>query len=421
MPVRKLLLFFIIGLIPSLSIAGNFIDRIRVVGNEKTNSSVIRGLSELRENQEYTGEMLSTARDRVASSGLFEKVRVFTKKSYDEGNRKYDIITISVKEKMSWFVAPVLKFAEDALAGGVVAGESNLFGLNKKALVFADYGPSNRRFVLAYRDPSVAGSDFTLAADSIIRWDRMIEYENREEIRRVRLLEYGGTIVPGYSWSPRFTSGIGAYYRRIDENLRSQSKPLERVGLKDKSNDIAIVVRFEYDASKNYDGLFHGAVLKFESTLSDNRFKSDFDYSKQELRFDGGLAFWKRQYAWKTNASVQLGQSLPYYREYMSGGSNLRGYVERQFRGDTKYTHGHQFFYPIHNFDRFIIRGVFFWDTTVLYFKDQKFSREAWNNGVGGGIRLYLKGIVIPLLGFDAAWGIEDKEHATYLNVGATF
>jgi len=393
------------------------IEAIQVEGNDKTKTSVIESLSHLEVGEEVTQKLLDEAKDRIKSSGLFEEVEVDRVRS---PNHRRVVIRLRVKEKQSWFVAPSFQFSTNALTGGFVFGESNFLGRNKKALVFADYGPSARRFVMAYRDPSVWESDLTLAVDSIFRWDRMIEYEDRSEIRRVRLLDYGATILPGYRWSQKFVSSVGTYYRKVDEKLKSESQALNRVGLRE-GYDVAIVVKFEYDDTTNYDGLFHGARISLESTLSDNRFYSDFDYNKEELRFSSGIVFMNREYNWQNHMSIQLGQNLPYYREYTSGGNNLRGYIDRQFRGDTKYSLSEEFYYPIHNFARFIVRGILFYDTNVIYFKDAEFSRDAWKNGMGGGLRFYMKGIVIPLIGFDAAWGAEDHTYATYLSVGATF
>jgi|GEM_PF-4291614 len=395
------------------------IQEIIIAGNQKTKSSVILNMTNLHIGEEITDKMLVDAKDRVSSSGLFEEVELKKKEGKSPGKV---VLIFRVKEKMSWFVAPTLQFSTDALSGGFVFGESNLLGLNKKALVFADYGPSAKRAVIAYRDPSTFGTHVTLALDGIFRLDRMLEYEDRKEIRRVRLLDYGATLLPGYRWSPKFTSSIGVCFRNINQKLKGETKSLTRTTLQN-GKDIAIVVRFVYDNTTNYQGLIHGAKIQFDTTLADNRYYSDFDYAKQEMRFNSGIVFDHKQYNWQNHMSIQLEQSaqLPYYREYTSGGTNLRGYVARQFRGDTKYGVGEEFYFPIHEFSRFLIRGVLFYDSNVIYFKDQEFSRNDWKNGVGGGLRFYMKGIVIPLIGYDVGWGIEDQTYASYLSIGAVF
>jgi len=44
--------------------------------------------------------------------------------------------------------------------------------------------------------------------------------------------------------------------------------------------------------------------------------------------------------------------------------------------------------------------------------------RANWHNGVGGGLRLYLKSINIPLLGFDFGYGLESREVRFYVALG---
>lgn len=393
---------------------------LQVTGNKKTKSNVIREMSGLSVGDELTEKLLKEAREKILSSGLFESVEISKEVSRDSASVR---LNIRVLEKMSWFIAPTLQSSENSLSGGFVFGESNLFGYNKKALVFADYGPSAKRFVTAYRDPSLMNSQFTLALDTVVKQERIIDYINRQEGRRVELLEFGANFLPGYRWSPKFVSSVGFYYRRVDEDLKEEriALNLPNPALADEDRDIAIVVRFEYDNTINHNGLQGGAKISLESSLSDNRFYSDFDYAKQELRFFNGIIFGNREYNWQNSMSVQLAQNPPHYREYTSGGRNLRGYIEKQFRGDTKYAFSETFLYPIHHFDRFILRGALFYDSHVIYLKDQKFSKDDWKNGIGGGLRLYMKGVVIPLIGFDAGWGIEDRTYGTYLNIGGSF
>lgn len=408
---------FALTLFPIPLKAAERIEEIRVQGNTKTDSDVIINISGLEEGQEFTQRLLRNARDQVLSSGLFSQVHI---KKIQSSTSDGNIIEFQVKEKISWFFAPVFQYSESQLSGGFVFGEGNFLGRYKQLVLFGDYGPDGRRLVGAYRDPSVLGTDITFLYDGVFRWEKISTYRNREEIAKARVFQYGATLMPGYRWSSHFVSSIGAYVRKVDQKmLKGQNELHESVFTSGK--DIAIVLDFEYDSTVNYDGLQHGAKISLSSQLSDNRFFSDFDYFKQELRFLNGLVFLNRQYNWITKASLQLGKDLPYYQEYTSGGTNLRGYLHRQFRGDTKYALTQEFYFPVHTFERVILRSLLFWDSHVIYFKDREFSRDAWNNGVGAGFRVYIKDIVIPLLGFDVGWGIEDQTYSTYFNLGTQF
>ena len=46
--------------------------------------------------------------------------------------------------------------------------------------------------------------------------------------------------------------------------------------------------------------------------------------------------------------------------------------------------------------------------------------RDSWHNGIGGGLRFYLRGVVLPLLGLDFAYGFESNAFQWYVNIGST-
>jgi hypothetical protein len=43
-----------------------------------------------------------------------------------------------------------------------------------------------------------------------------------------------------------------------------------------------------------------------------------------------------------------------------------------------------------------------------------------WRNGVGAGLRVYIKAVVLPLLGLDVAYGIEARAPELYFQLGLT-
>ena len=47
-------------------------------------------------------------------------------------------------------------------------------------------------------------------------------------------------------------------------------------------------------------------------------------------------------------------------------------------------------------------------------------TADYWRTNVGTGLRIYLDNIVLPLLGFDLAYGIEGRSPEVYFEVGLT-
>ncbi len=418
----SLIYFFSLG--TKVFADSDILERVDVAGNESTSTETIIELSGLEQGQEITNVILENARAAIASSGVFEYVKLFNRAG---GSQNHRVVIFEVKEKMTWFAVPIFSYSQTGFSGGGVIGEQNLFGRLKKGAIFADWGPDIRRAALGYRDPGVLGSRLTLSIDGIYRLDDMDEYSERRSFREVRAVEFGGTFLPGIRWTQEVTTSLGLYYRRVREYERKVISRL-RDPVNDEGNDIAVLVQFDFKHSKNYNGLLDGTELTLSSQFSDDRYFSDYDYLKQLLYLHHGFTFWKNRANFVTKASVQLGKTLPYYIELMSGGAqNLRGYVNRQFRGDTKYAFNQEFMFPVFDFSRFIVRSNLFWDSTAIYFKDLKdedgnaFKRDKWKNGVGIGLRCYLKGVAIPLFGLDFARGLEDGAFAWYLNVGAVF
>jgi len=46
--------------------------------------------------------------------------------------------------------------------------------------------------------------------------------------------------------------------------------------------------------------------------------------------------------------------------------------------------------------------------------------RDSWHNGAGLGLRFFLKGVVLPLIGVDVAYGFEANDFQVYLALGST-
>jgi outer membrane protein assembly factor BamA len=171
---------------------------------------------------------------------------------------------------------------------------------------------------------------------------------------------------------------------------------------------------------------------------------------RQGIRFfEEGNLILRGNFAW--------GKDLPFTEEFEGGGGGvLRGFNYREFRGDTAAEAHAEYYIPLFWAWQMAFRGLLFYDTQALWFRnidtsmktlggtyrvdhpdgsyrtflpevdeagnahppESGFRRENWHNGIGTGLRLYLKTINIPLLGFDVGYGIESKEVRFYVAIG---
>lgn len=123
------------------------------------------------------------------------------------------------------------------------------------------------------------------------------------------------------------------------------------------------------------------------------------------------------------------------------GGNSLRGFVYRQFRGDTRLSFTAEYHFPLFTVSPLSFRGVAFSDTGLMMWRRLPGDRELRDvsgrvvrsylpdsqgglgnatvaQGVGAGLRLYLRNIVLPLVGVDAAYGVNSGEFRFYLVAG---
>jgi hypothetical protein len=90
---------------------------------------------------------------------------------------------------------------------------------------------------------------------------------------------------------------------------------------------------------------------------------------------------------------------------------------------------------PMFKWKIFAFRGIGFVDSGAIgfhnprtvddrgerrYLVTQARGIDRWRNDVGLGLRVYIKAIVLPLLGLDVGYGIEGRSPAVYFEVGLT-
>ena len=87
---------------------------------------------------------------------------------------------------------------------------------------------------------------------------------------------------------------------------------------------------------------------------------------------------------------------------------------------------------PITKWRTFAFRAIGFWDAGYLgwnfarpggdrhYLPYQGNGNSILRNDVGAGLRVYIKAVVLPLLGLDVAYGIEGRRPEVYFELGLT-
>jgi outer membrane protein assembly factor BamA len=443
--------------------------RVRVVDNSKTDPNTIQEIAGVSEGALVTQRDLDLFRARLLESGLFRDVDVTT----ERGPAGVTVV-IAAQDRISWFIAPTFSYSADAYGGGVAFGETNLFGWQKKVVGYGALSNTTGTIVGAYLDPSIRGTWAYYQLEGFYLRDEVYEYApagvprlgiTYATVARItRIDSGGGGATFGVRWWRKLkTEGrLGVrHVRYLDPKYPQGVVPapgfdLAPRGAGTDGTNFSGRVAGGWDSRATIHGVQSGLALlgAYEAGLTP--LGGQFGYQKISANCLWALRFFKEH-----NLILRLSgfvtRDEPFFEEYESGGTGLRGYFARQFRGDTRLFGSAEYQFPIFRVWGLHLRGLGFYDSNLSWFSQpptcsgagpstegpcadgypyaerragdghvryflpgQEFTldRGAWRNGVGGGVRFYLKTIAMPLVGVDYGYGLEDRQHQVYITVG---
>jgi outer membrane protein insertion porin family len=433
----------------ALSAAPSLADEIReiiVEENSKTTDETVALIADVEVGDEWRPEMIETVKKTLESSGLFKSVQVF----WDAAKGQLHLV---VRDKHSWVIAPAFYNQPTNVGGGVGFGENNLFGENKKLLLYGQVATGDSFFIGAYVDPSINGTRFHWQGDVFLKTGRIFEYATPTEWRddpkavresRLNYLNVGAKV--GFSlWRALFLDLRGraarVSYSKVKlakdatiEDVTGDPLLTELPKPGKEGNDISVEVSLNLDTRANWRGVTTGDKYGVSLETSTPSAGSDFDYQLMTLQYQRARRVLDRHNViLKTQFS--LGRNLPFQQELSSGGTAQRGYKNSQFRGNLKAQANLEYSAPIFGVAGFSMRGLVFWDSAYTTFtsatndalSDRHYLPEAdarglapLKNSVGAGVRFYLQQIVLPLLGVDIGYGLERGDYEIYLAIGLT-
>ncbi|MEO8699645.1 MAG: BamA/TamA family outer membrane protein [Kofleriaceae bacterium] len=404
-----------------------------VRGKSKLTIRALRYLSHYEEGDAVRRRDIPKIVRALISSELFETVAV----TFEDAPGGVMVVA-TLKDKHSWVVAPTFYFLSGKRSLGVGYAENNFRGNNQKFLMYGQVGERDSLFFGTFLDNNVRGTDLTLRADVYVYKRILDEYVNpvddptNDEIARTTESYYlGAGFLLGWNfdwWAIADLRLRGAYVYYQDPHAPDGSAlPAPSID----GYDFTSQFRLTLDARHHYFGVTWGPYLQLFAETSIPGL-DDYDYSSALLRaYYSWRLFTEHQLELRTN--LQVGRHLPIHEELVLGGPiDLRGYALDQFRGDARAMFRVEYSVPITKWKFFAFRAIGFWDTGYIGFQfrdpdgrrnylEGQANNTSWaRNDVGLGLRIYVKRIVLPLLGLDFAYGIEGKAPEVYFQVGLT-
>jgi outer membrane protein assembly factor BamA len=427
---------------------GEEIVAIDVVENTKTNDSTVKLIADVEVGDTFSYDLIDRVRTDLVSSGLFKDVQVIG--TPVQGGMK---LTIVAKDKHSWVIAPTVYLQPGNQGGGVGFGENNLFGSNKKLLLYGQIATADSLFILGYLDPAFLNSPLYFRADVFLRNENVTEFASRadddfigepEPYRTTTLKYYNGgfllglNVWKGFALDGRFRGAwVGYDDPACAEEVLAPTDDC-RATPGQEGWDVSVETKVTFDSRANWYGVQRGTMFRLSWEQSIDSL-SDFDYWVANVGYTRAIRFFE-EHNFITRFAFGFGDNLPFQQEFTSGGTDLRGYQNRQFRGDTKGRLTLEYSVPLFKIGPLAFRGLAFGDlayTTFLfddgntqrtYFagQDGVYTSQTDVNlnplrlGLGGGLRIYVRSIVLPLLGVDIGYGPQADSTHVYFAVGLT-
>jgi outer membrane protein assembly factor BamA len=412
---------------------------VRVQGDTKVTATTALRLARVSRGDLVGVEMLPKLQAALLSSELFKSVTVWL-----EDTPAGVVLVATLDDKLSWIAAPTVYVLPDNWSVGVGYAENNLFGEDKKLLLYGQYGNVNSLFFGTYLDPAFRGSQLQLRFDAYFVHRLIQEYTNDP----AQPTDY--TIARTSTWT--FVDlGIlfgWRFYWWLTADVRFKPGYAQFTGFTTRPErdgwDNSIQTRLTIDHRQHRYGVRWGPYLQLITDISIPGL-DDYGYQLAAMRAYYSWRFFAedrhakrfadrfaREHQLELRTSAGIGRHLPLHEELTLGGViDLRGYPVDMFRGDRRAFARAEYSLQLAKWWMFSFRAIGFVDAgyvgfhwrdpeTRNYLPTQHDGAHWVRSNVGGGMRVYVGNVVLPLLGIDYARGLEGKRNELYFEIGLT-
>lgn len=412
---------------------------VRVRGDSKVTERTAMRLARLSIGDPVGVDMLPELQAALLSSELFKSVTVWL-----EDAPGGVILVATLDDKLSWIAAPTLYLLPDNWSVGLGYAENNLFGEDKKLLLYGQYGNVSSLFFGTYLDPAFRGTRLQLRFDLYYVHRRLYEYRNDPAFPTNYTIDRTSTwtfVDLGVLFGWRFYWWLVADIRfkpGYSQFNDFTTRP-ERDGW-----DNSVQTRLTLDHRQHRYGVTWGPYVQLITDVSVPAL-DDYQYQLAAMRayyswrfFPEDLharGFWQRfarEHQLELRTSLGIGRHLPFHEELTLGGvSDLRGYPVDMFRGDRRAAARAEYSLQLAKWWMFSFRAIGFADGGYVgfhwrdpshrdYLPTQHDGAHWLRSDVGAGLRVYVGRVVLPLLGLDFAHGLEGKRNELYFEIGLT-
>lgn len=264
-------------------------------GDYATSDSIILDALGLETGQPVTVELLKAARLRLLATGFFEQAQFGLERGSQRG---HVVLRVTLEERNTVLLTDVFLGTSERSTfwGGVDVVDGNMFGVGHTARAAFVTSGEQLAFEVGYEDPSLFGTDFSLAvaghfsSGSELAWPVRIEPGLGGERFEVDVLRGGGRLSAGYRPLPLLGIFLDVRVLRI-EAQSSRPALLEPVVRPGNSTLLSSTLAVELDTRDDPVMPRKGLRLNLAAEGATSAIASDYEFVKLLGQFNAAWEF----------------------------------------------------------------------------------------------------------------------------------
>ena len=404
--------------------------QIHLSGNDRTKEKVLRRQLEIAPGDYFRRTQLIRSQQNIYNLGYIDPDIGI---DYDQINRNGDIdLKIHVADASSGMANGGIGYNSlDKLVGQFSISQTNLFGNNWSSGLTWDFGANTQNFDFSFTNPNLYDTDILLGTNLYYTSKNWSSFNYKISTR-------GGTARLGRSvpWVDRSRASVGYSFYSKKYRITNESAvmadsvanaTLIELASKDWMRTSAVNFTFSRDSRDNIYFPTKGSQLTLYSEVAGGPLMGDFDYFKQIAQVNWYTDAWYKitfRNKWRFSYITPYGRSddAPPDEKFYLGGTGvdgIRGYPDSSIGptggGTRAILLSSEIGYPIAG-DQVIAVGFFDAGDSTNHLRDFNFLK--FKKGIGAGIRIRSP---FGLIGFDYAYGLDNRSWEPHLQFGTTF
>jgi outer membrane protein assembly factor BamA len=389
------------------------INSIRYEGNDVSQMAMLNREIFIAEGDMFDESRVEKSRQAIMDLGLYKSVSYRVEAAADavaSGDTSSVDVVFSLSEKYYVLIIPRARIDDEDKKVGLQLLWNNVWGMNHEMELLyenrgRELGVVQKRELLRYDYPNINNSPYSLYVEmnaiNEVDTSEIEALDRQDKILRLAGSRWLNDQGRNRGW---FAGGNVLLQHRRNQLIVDRSV--------DYTDAVVLGLDIGYDNASNYEYNRGGKVYGYTLDWSHDSLGSDSEFTKHVIYYRSYYRFDSRPLS-NLNVQTRLGHSnndiLGDTAFGLGGSSDLRGYENDRFNGNTMLLTNIEYVFPYESHP--LLRYVTFIDLGNTYDELSDIFHRQLHVGVGVGLRWKIKSFVRVDLRADIGYGFSDQDY----------